>query len=68
MVRAEVPQGADDRHDTTIDRTVGAVDDGDGDGDGGDDDDDDGDAMLMATMVILILILNRCILFTVSEV
>ena len=66
MVRAEVPQGADDRHDTTIDRTVGAVDDGDGDGDG--DDDDDGDAMLMATMVILILILNRCILFTVSEV
>ena len=64
MVRAEVPQGADDRHDTTIDRTVGAVDDGDG----GDDDDDDGDAMLMATMVILILILNRCILFTVSEV
>ena len=71
MVRAEVPQGADDRHDTTIDRTVGAVDDGDGDGDGDDDDDDDGDdgdAMLMATMVILILILNRCILFTVSEV
>ena len=69
MVRAEVPQGADDRHDTTIDRTVGAVDDGDGDGDGdGGGDDDDGDAMLMATMVILILILNRCILFTVSEV
>ena len=68
MVRAEVPQGADDRHDTTKDRTVGAVDDGDGDGDGDGGDDDDGDAMLMATMVILILILNRCILFTVSEV
>ena len=79
MVRAEVPQGADDRDDTTIDRTVGVVDDGDGDGDGDDDDDDDGDdgddgdgdgdgdgdAMLTATvMVILILILNRCILFT----
>ena len=55
----------------------GDDDDGDGDGDGDDDDGDgdgdgggdDGDAMLMATvMVILILILNRCILFTVSEV
>jgi hypothetical protein len=41
LVRAEVPQGADDRHDMTIDRTVGVVDDGVGDGDGDDDDHDD---------------------------